>query len=181
MFRIDETTPSYTDPIELLHSCHQRILQFCTLLERMESHRQRKGVDEELQQAAGRVLRYFSISGPAHHRDEEEFLLPWLQDQPKLPREIAHILMDQLPSEHRRLETSWTELAKALAEIHQGETRSSPIPAAVFVGLQRQHVALENEKIFPLARRLLAPHTAENLGRRMFQARQAQFAQKEKA
>ena len=73
-----EQAPDFSDPLGLLKACHQRMLGFCDLLEKIIEHIKEHGVDADVNQSAQKVHRYFSSAAMFHHMDEEQDLFPLL-------------------------------------------------------------------------------------------------------
>lgn len=111
--------PGFDDPIGLLRACHERILGHCDTLERLVSHLQLHGADEDAQQAATRILRYFQVAAPLHHQDEERDLFPALRTHPAFPA-IQHQELEKLVAQHRELDQLWIEMEAALLVISRG-------------------------------------------------------------
>ncbi|XTI73253.1 hemerythrin domain-containing protein [Acidithiobacillus sp. AC3] len=165
MLKIGESTPSFREPLALLRACHQRILRHCDTLERIPAHLASVGVDAQAVEAATRILRYFDEAGPAHHADEEQQLFPWLRSQPACAKDVQEVL-HELSKEHRQLEKAWHDLATDLRQL-VATRRYSNLRWEPFVSLNRRHVQIENDDIYPLAERLLDPQTAAELGAAM--------------
>jgi len=166
---MNEPAPAFDDPVGLLLACHQLILQHCAILERMPAHMEAKGVDAELQLAATRILRYFEISGPEHHADEELGLFPYLAAQPSCSAELRTSL-GRLVEQHREMERAWQELAEDLRTL-AASGKPVILRFEPFVRLNRAHIVMENEEIFPVARKLLDENAARSLGRAMAERR----------
>lgn len=162
---IAEPAPSFDDPIGLLRACHERIISHCDILERLAEHLSQVGADPEAQQAAARIRRYFEISGPAHHADEEVQLFPWLLAQAKFP-DILRSSVANLAAQHRQLEAAWQTLAADLVQVEAGQVPHLLL-VEPFVSMNRAHVALENGEIFPIAEKLLDLSTMRSLGMAM--------------
>ncbi|MHB1176353.1 MAG: hemerythrin domain-containing protein [Sulfuriferula sp.] len=161
--------PGFDDPIGLLRACHERILGHCDTLERLVSHLRQHGADEDAQQAAVRILRYFQVAAPLHHQDEERDLFPALRAHSAFPA-IQHQGLEKLIAQHRELDQLWIEMEAALLAISRG----APADLAVqsFVVLTRAHIAVEEREIFPLAERLLDAATRAVLSNAMQARRQ---------
>ncbi|MBU2753442.1 hemerythrin domain-containing protein [Acidithiobacillus sp. CV18-2] len=170
MHQIGEAAaPSFTAPVAMLRACHQRILQQCDTLERLPSYIAEHGADEQVRQAAGKILRYFSQAGLAHHEDEEEQLFPWLLAQPTFPEDLRKMLRN-LIQEHRQLDAAWAELAPDLRVLEAGG-QIRWLHIAPFVTIHRRHIVVENEHIFPVAEALLDAETAQRIGMQMAERR----------
>src|SRR6516164_5551174 len=66
-----------SDIVDLLSECHDRIRAFTGLAGRLASSGSVS--DNEIRDAAGQLVRYFSESLPLHVADEEESILPRLR------------------------------------------------------------------------------------------------------
>jgi hemerythrin-like domain-containing protein len=145
----------FDHPLEMLSACHERVLDRVDTLERLAKHLPEHGSDEQAQQAAVNVMRYFDSAGEHHHEDEERDLFPLLVSA--LPGDAAAAaLVEQLKAEHVRLRGMWQALRGEVeaiarnADAHLDETR-----IAQFGALYRQHIELEERELLPLADRVL--------------------------
>jgi hemerythrin-like domain-containing protein len=162
-----EPAPDFSDPIGLLAACHRRILDHCDLLERMRERLPQQGVDADMQQAAGRVARYFSQAAAQHHADEEQDLFPLLHDVTDLADTLA-----ALAEEHGELDGCWQALAPSLSALEQGRPPGDwEGPLERFVTLYRSHVERENQTVLPAARAHLDAGQLAGMGRAMAQRR----------
>ncbi len=167
-----EPAPSFDTPIELLRACHERILQHCRLLDWLDAQLQTQAVDPQMQQAAARIHRYFTLSGPPHHADEELQLFPWLLTHKDLPENTRTAILE-LREQHASLDACWALLAEQLCQIRDGHFSDSSLRKQDFVDLSRQHVQRENDQIFSVASQLLDQETAQVLGAKMVERRRA--------
>ena len=161
--------PGFDDPLGLLRACHERILGHCDTLERLVSHLQLQGADQEAQLAAARILRYFQVGAPLHHEDEECDLFPALRAHSAFPV-IQHPGLEKLAAQHRELDKLWIEMELALMAISRGT--AADLAVQPFVVLTRTHIALEEREIFPLAERYLDEVAWAILGNAMQARRQ---------
>lgn len=161
--------PGFDDPLGLLRACHERILGHCDTLERLASHLQQHGADQDAQLAAARILRYFQVGAPLHHEDEERNLFPALRAHSDFPA-IQRPVLENLVVQHRELDTLWMRLEAALQIISGGAL--ADLSVAPFVTLTRAHIAVEEQEIFPLAERYLDAAVLAVLSRAMQARRQ---------
>ena len=158
------TAPDFDDPIGLLLACHNKILRHCETLEQLPAHLVSHGPDEEARQAAGRVLKYFCQAERLHHDDEEQNLFPLLTAHPDFPENLRAPLHN-LSLQHRDLEKAWSKLSQDLEAIVAGkEVHLSP---TAFIAMNRAHIILENNEIFPVALQLLSRDTLVEIGAAM--------------
>lgn len=169
MSLLDNPVPDFSDPLGLLAACHQRMLGFCDLLERLEHWLESHGLDKDASDSAQSVVRYFSSAALLHHEDEELVLFPMLAGDPKLGA-----LIDRLQREHRELEQLWASLARQLDRLLTGTYDQTGLHAAVtpFCSAYRRHIHDENSAVLPQAGRLLSDTQLHALGRSMQARRQ---------
>jgi len=165
----NDLAPDFTDPLGLLSACHQRILGFCDLLEKVASHINANGVDEEAEQAAKKIHRYFSTSAKLHHLDEEQDLFPLVVDH----SQKITAMIREIEQEHVILDKSWNDLEPLLEKptlIGKGHHFSQQVE--LFCSAYRQHITKENEKILHVIKSLLSAEQLQELGSKMQQRRQ---------
>lgn len=176
---LGSAAPSFDEPVEMLDACHGRIKAQISTLHRLVDWLPEHGADQSAQSAAAAVVRYFTVAAPHHHADEEEDLFPALllaaegaAEKPQVEALLGRILAD-----HQRLDVARDEMLVLLQGICNGE--AVPLSAEVvdtFGRLYEQHIAMETEELLPLARRLLSPAVAEQIGRSMAARRGATFS-----
>ncbi len=137
-------------PFEMLDACHQRVERMLVLLGRLSAHLGTHGADEQAQQAARDVMRYFDLAAPHHHEDEERHVLPRLRECGQAA------LAERVLREHAAMAVAWADVRGVLLGIEQGRC---PVDIAAvvqqwlaFAALYREHIALEEREVFPLAR-----------------------------
>ena len=178
--------PGFDQPLELLEACHGRIGKQCATLERLLAGLSHKGTpiryglkpvrnrmsqhgcDAQAMQAARAILNYFDSAAVHHHDDEERNLFPLIQKAGKGEALDLCDLVERLTSEHDDLALLWRGLRPALQALAEGQTAAlDQAKAQRFIELNRSHLAFENERLLPLARRLLQAADLERLGRAM--------------
>ena len=145
----------FDDPLEVLDACHDRVRRFSALAIRIAERVRASGVDDDVRSAARSVMKYFDEAGPNHHRDEEDDLFPILRGHDAE-------LVGRLCAEHRRLETLWREVRARLEDF-----TLDPELAGEFAAAYRAHIAVEEERLLPLARRVLDDAAVARLGASM--------------
>lgn len=162
------SAPSLDEPIEMLDACHGRITAQIDTLRRLIGHLAASGPDSASRQAAAAVIRYFEVAAPHHHADEEEDLFPALQAAAKgEDRTIVEALVVRLLDDHRRMDRVRDRLLSALHPVSAGAGDLDARLVDALAALYLAHIAVETEELFPLARRLLATETLNEIGRRM--------------
>lgn len=168
--------PGFDDPLGLLRACHGRIRERLDTLERLPAHLAAHGADRDAQLASRRILEYFDRAAPHHHADEDADLFPLLLTCPGRPGWDTALpgLLRRLDAEHPQLEAGWARVRPVLQAVAQGEGAVSP-GAADWIAASRAHLALEEERVLPVAARLLTPAELARLGRSMAARRNVEF------
>jgi hemerythrin-like domain-containing protein len=169
---MDDTIPE-DDPLELLLACHDKVLRFTSLLRRLGAHIQRHGPDHQAAEAAQSILRYFDNAAPLHHQDEEEDLFPALRvlGHAQVDATLTYLLM-----EHDQLESLWRDRVRPwLLAIVARQAVPLLGDVQLFAERYEQHVALENNQLYPHASELPAKLRAQ-LARHMVNRRRVQQA-----
>ena len=138
-------------PLELLYACHDRVRRFTALAGRLAAHVVDHGADEQARDAATQILRYFELSLPNHHADEEEDVFPALREL-KDPAIVGAIAA--LEAQHAVLDALWQEVGPWLKQIAQGEGAPAPQGLARFVADYAAHTEREEREVFAAIERL---------------------------
>lgn len=143
--------PSIDDPIALLLACHDKVRRFSTLAVRLRDHLDVHAPDEQAQEAARSVLRYFNVAAPLHHDDEEQDLFPALRS---LGLPVLNQAMDQLDAEHAELASLWRSLQDWLEDTAQGVAHAPPQEVEAFARRYAAHAQREEDEVYPHAGQL---------------------------
>ena len=160
----------FDEPFEMLRACHERVQRMLGLLMRLLDHLGKHGVDAQAQAAARDVVRYFDVSGPAHHEDEEQHVLPALLagDRPE-----AQNWAQRLHEEHLEMTQRWSQIRQdlhAVIDAAAGSTWSPPTSQDIaerwkdFERLYVAHIALEESYAYPLAASRLSKEQVSLMG-----------------
>jgi hemerythrin-like domain-containing protein len=159
-----QPAPDFDHPLEMLAACHDRIEDRCRTLHLLVAHLQCSGCDEQAQQAAASVLRYFDTAGEHHHQDEESDLFPRLL----AVRPAAASLVERLVTEHGRMRDLWRALREALQAIAHGEAGMLDArTVSEFTECYRRHIVREEGELLPLAAEALGERELRALGKQM--------------
>jgi hemerythrin-like domain-containing protein len=167
----------FDEPLGLLRDCHRRIEHFLQVLIAVADEAEGGALSPEHRGAAEGALRYFSTAAPKHTADEEESLFPRLRDtrDPGVLETLT--LLEQLERDHEEADQHHTAVEglvrrwlanRALAQAEAAELRHR---LARLQCLYRQHIALENDTLFPAAARALDPAQLRDIGREMARRR----------
>jgi hemerythrin-like domain-containing protein len=162
----------FEQPFEMLEACHERVQRTLALLERLRAHLRQHGADEQAQQAARDVMRYFDIAAPQHHRDEELHVFPPLLAQGD---DRLRTIVGRLQQDHARMDEGWQAARQVLALVaqasvaHLADDQEAALEA--FACLHAEHMAAEEQIAYPAARALLDTEALARAGREMAKRR----------
>jgi pyridoxamine 5'-phosphate oxidase len=163
---LPDPAPGFDQPIAVLKHCHDRIRKQLATLEKLSAHLPVHGADEQAQQAAAAVIKYFDKAAPLHHEDEEHDLIPMLQAT--ATGEDAALLAQLVPvilSEHNQMDALWQGLHEQLKAIAGGSAavlRESDVRR--FGDIYANHMEREEGHIAPMAKRLFSAQQMAQLG-----------------
>jgi len=171
--------PTFAQPIRLLGDCHRRIEKFLDQLIAVARQPANAPLAEDSRRQLNTALRYFNQLPGLHNADEEESLFPRLRQiaQGETPEATqareALAVMDRLEKDHELAEASHANIE----EIGLRWLAENILPEATLQQLQDElillrafyvaHIALEDDLLFPLAKRLLGEQELEFVGREM--------------
>jgi hemerythrin-like domain-containing protein len=152
---------SFSDPTGLLFDCHRRIEMFLASLKSVA-----ETIDgpptKESAEALTAALRYFREAAPNHTADEEESLFPRLRRIPDPEVQSALAKLDELQKDHRWAAPLHDEVER-LGQQYLSQGTLSAQEADIFRedvtrlgSMYGQHIATEDNLVFPLAARVLS-------------------------
>ena len=164
-----ETAPDFSQPIAVLKHCHERIRKQLATLKRLQTHLSEHGANQEAQEAATGILRYFNKAAPHHHDDEEQDLFPMLTATAKdEDAEVLRRLGPEIIDEHQQMAQLWDELAAQLVVVQSGQgTNLSSDSVSLFSTLYLAHMEKEETWIAPMAKRIFSQVQMAQLGTAM--------------
>jgi len=167
----------FDEPLGLLRDCHRRIEHFLQVLIAVADDAEGGAISPDHRGAAEGALRYFSTAAPKHTADEEESLFPRLRNTQDPDVREALTLIERLERDHEEAEEHHTAIDglvrrwlanRALAPVEAAELRHR---LARLQRLYQQHIALENDTLFPAAARALEPTQLHDIGQEMARRR----------
>jgi pyridoxamine 5'-phosphate oxidase len=169
MNALPDSAPGFDQPIAVLKHCHDRLRKQLQTLDKLLPHLAAHGADEQAQQAAAAVIKYFDKAAPLHHEDEEHDLLPMLQstargDDAALLAQLGPTILD----EHRQMDAMWQglhEQLRAIASAGGATLRESDVRR--FADMYDAHMAREESHIAPMAKRIFSAAQMAALGQAM--------------
>jgi hemerythrin-like domain-containing protein len=163
----------FADPIGLLTDCHRRIERFLSVLAQVGAQAQGGLLTSEQRTALETALRYFRESAPKHTADEEQTLFPRLRsvDLPEVKAVLASV--DSLESDHTQAQKSHAEVDR-LGQAWLAAGSLLPADGLRFTALvggladlYREHIAVEEHEVFPVAAAVLGKSQREAMGGEM--------------
>lgn len=163
----------FSDPLGLLADCHRRVEMFLGVLVKVAAEARGGELNEEQRRALGGALRYFREAAPKHTADEEESLFPRMRAAGGPEVEAALAEIERLEADHAAAEGlhhEVNELGEAwLAEGRLDGDRAQRLTGLTerLAGMYAAHIAIEDNRVFPVARRVLSAADREAAGREM--------------
>lgn len=164
---------SFDQPLGLLSDCHRRIEYFLDVLVKLERLASSQSLTVEQQLQVEGALRYFNSAAPRHTADEEESLFPRLRASNAAAAARALHVLSALERDHeladahyRTVERLWRR-RMTLGGLPESETRELRDHLGILQAIYRDHIAVEDRELFPLAAKLLSPVELRDVGREM--------------
>lgn len=156
----------FEQPFEMLQACHERVLRMLGLLLRLMQHLRTQGIDQQAQDAARDVMRYFDRAGPAHHEDEERHILPLLR---KTQDPEALGWAERLHRDHLDMERQWTQVRLDLQGLVNSSAPAQDIDTRwrAFDALYRAHIEVEESLAYPKVQALMDVSQCDLMGAEM--------------
>ena len=169
--QIGRKESDFSNPLGLLTDCHRRIENFLDVLVRVANQAGSALLKAAEREALDKSLAYFRSSAPKHTADEEESLFPRLRSSGNGESTLACLV--KLEADHQAaardhdlvdsLGRAWLAAGiLAPAQLQQMREALSRLSH-----MYRQHIAVEDRELFPLAASLLSPDQIADVGREM--------------
>ena len=170
---IGGSAASFSNPLALLTDCHRRIEIFLRALIAVAGQTHDGSLNDEQRQALEKALAYFREAAPKHTADEEESLFPRMRRLNNAEVRAALAQVDALEREHRiadelharvdRLGQKWL----ASGSLAAGELAQLRTALDELKNIYDRHIAIEDEQVFPLAKKALADDEQKKVGEEM--------------
>jgi hemerythrin-like domain-containing protein len=163
----------FDEPLGLLSDCHRRIEHFLNVLATVAADAAGGELTSSYRTALEAAIKYFAVAAPKHTADEEESLFPRLRACGD--RQLGQTLtsLDRLEHDHQEADTNHAAV-DALVRRWLADGRLAAADVADLRGrlarlqaLYREHIAIEDQEVFPAAARLLARAELEQIGGEM--------------
>jgi hemerythrin-like domain-containing protein len=158
--QIGAKSHAFSDPTGLLNDCHRRIEMFLHSLH-AAGEAMSGPVTDDVRQALETALRYFAQAAPKHTADEERSLFPRMRGLNSPEVLAAFSELDKLEQDHRSAEALHAEVDRlanrylTVGTLSRAEVNQFQNAVAELESMYARHIQVEDEKIFPLAARLL--------------------------
>ena len=173
----------FTRPLDVLFHCHQKIAANLETLRRTTAalHKSKGENFKELFGTLDTVLNLFFTTGTKHTLDEEESLFPRIrQHSDSVVSEVFDVI-GQLESQHKRALSIEESLKKLTIDMATDEALDenklalfSDLGESLY-DLYQPHIQMENEFVFPAARKILSDDELLEIGREMYQRRKTKI------
>lgn len=183
--QIGTTSASFADPTRLLSDCHRRIEMFLGAL-RTVAETGDHPLTERARKSLEAALSYFRDAAPKHTADEEESLFPRLRRVENGEARFALSRLDALEADHRNV----APLHAVVDELGRRYLNTGSLAPSEVIefrlaldGLTRtycEHIAEEDENVFPVAARLLSELDRNAIGKEMAARRNVPFTPTER-
>jgi hemerythrin-like domain-containing protein len=144
------TSPDF----EVLDATHREVVRTLERLQQWVEQIESQGVTAAARAMADEICRFFDGSARAHHAAEEAHVFPTLLASGDAAL-VQHVR--RLQQDHGWLEEDWLELQPQLRAVVEGynwydlDFLRAAVP--VFTDLYRDHIALEENIVYPESRR----------------------------
>jgi hemerythrin-like domain-containing protein len=139
---------------EALDATHREVMRTLERLQQWVEQMDAEGIAPGTRALADDICRFFDGSARAHHAAEEQFVFPSLLSSGDAAL-VQHV--HRLQQDHGWLEEDWLELQPQLRAVVEGyngydlDFLRAAVP--VFTDLYRDHIALEENIVYPESRR----------------------------
>ena len=139
---------------EVMDHAHKAAVAMLQAFKALVARLSDQGLDNTARRSAREILAFFNGPGRSHHADEETHVFPGL-----LASSDQELVADvkRLQQDHGWLEEDWDELRPhvlAVADGYNGYDLPLLVAALpVFEALYMEHIALEEGRVYPAAKR----------------------------
>jgi hemerythrin-like domain-containing protein len=161
----------FTEPLGLLSDCHRRIEYFLDVLIRLSETT--SPLTPEQWKDLERAVNYFARSTPKHTADEEESLFPRLRAVHDRRAAAAIERLSQLERDHELADAHHRAVDMFCRRwldhgfLSSVDRRNLQDRLAELQAIYREHIAIEDQELFPAAARVLSDEQLQEIGREM--------------
>jgi iron-sulfur cluster repair protein YtfE (RIC family) len=156
----------------LLMGCHERIRYFTAMSSRLATAEDQPA--PQIEQAAGALVRYFTVSLPLHEADENESLHPRLRSAASAAVAAAS---EEMVRQHAGIDAVVAELLPLWEKVQREPHQLHNLAAAMAENTCRlqelwdTHLKLEEQTVFPAMQQFLSPQELETIREEMHRRR----------
>ena len=152
---------NHKDPIEILMKEHDEGIKYLARLDNAADSIRQNGFSAEAFEQIAEAIRFVDVDIRQHNEKEEKYLFPLMDRHVNGPAKVMR-------SEHRELWRVFSELRKSVKDVEEGRIHGTSIKellqsSKLLVELLSQHIAKENEVLFPMAKQVLSSEEYEQL------------------
>jgi hemerythrin-like domain-containing protein len=162
----------FDEPLGLLSDCHRRIEHFLNVIAVVTAAAAGRRLTPAEITNLRASLRYFATAAPKHTADEESSLFPQLRScgdaASDVLETVARLERDHADADHRHAAVA--ELLERWigeGELDGGAAAELQDDVRALQQMYREHIAVEDEQVFPQAARLLSPEQLRVIGSEM--------------
>jgi hemerythrin-like domain-containing protein len=162
----------FDEPLGLLTDCHRRIEYFLNVLVTL-AKTARAPLTPEQWKEMEKALNYFSFSAPRHTADEEQSLFPRLRsmDDPRAAQALECIQElehdHELAAAHHQAVDRFGRRWLDHGFLSDADMRNLQDRLGELQSIYREHIAVEDGFLFPVAAELLSDDKLRDIGREM--------------
>jgi hemerythrin-like domain-containing protein len=162
----------FDEPLGLLSDCHRRIEYFLEVLVRL-TQSARLPLTPEQWKEIEKAIDYFAIAAPRHTADEEESLFPRLRSAADPGAAQALECLTQLEDDHEMAEAHHRAVDRFCRRwldhgfLSDADMRNLQDRLAELQAIYREHISIEDNRLFPAAAQLLTDEQLLEIGREM--------------
>jgi hemerythrin-like domain-containing protein len=164
----------FTEPLGLLTDCHRRIEYFLDVLIRLSALAGGSLTPDQWKELE-KANNYFVRAAPRHTADEEKSLFPRLRASrdPRAADALEHL--SQLERDHEMANAHHHAVDRFCRRwldhgfLSDSDTRNLQDRLAELQAIYREHIAIEDDQLFPAAAKVLSEEQLLEIGREMEQ------------
>ncbi len=162
----------FDEPLGLLSDCHRRIEHFLDVLVRA-TNAATPSLKPEQWKDIEAALTYFAHAAPRHTADEEQSLFPRLRatHDPRARRALEYLGRlehdHEMADAHLRAVDSFCRRWLDHGFLSEVDLRNLKDRLAELQSIYRDHIAIEDTQLFPVAAQLLSSDELRDIGREM--------------
>ncbi len=172
----------FDEPLGLLSDCHRRIEHFLWVLATVAADAAGGPLTPAYRTALEGALRYFAVAAPKHTADEEVSLFPRLRTSGDPAAAAALAALDRLERDHDEADGHHAAVEHLVRRwiaddrLSAADREQLRDRLARLQHLYQQHIAVEDQQVFPAAARALDRAAIERIGEEMAARRQVRPA-----